>query len=129
MREADNRAKLHCIVEAALERHAHEPVALDVGALTSYADIIVVLSGNSSRQVRAIGDNVSKSLKAFGDAPIGLEGGGEGRWVLIDANDIIVHVFDGETRTLFDLEGLWSDAPRIDVEGIGDNEPASTRQA
>jgi len=109
-------AKLKTIVEAALERNAHEPVVLDVGKLTSYADTLVILSGNSTRQVRAISSHVVKALKALDEHPLGVEGADSATWMLIDANDTIVHVFDPETRELFDIEGLWSDAPRIELD-------------
>ena len=109
-------AKLKTIVEAALERNVHDPVLLDVSALTSYADTLIVMTGNSSRQVRAISSHIVKSLKAEHDHPLGVEGGDTATWILIDANDTIVHVFDPDTRQLYDIEGLWSDAPRIELD-------------
>jgi ribosome-associated protein len=111
--EDAQREKLIAIVEAALERNAQDPVVLDVRELTSYTDHLIVMSGNSTRQVRAIADHVVRALKAHGDRPLGVEGGDLATWMLIDANDVIVHVFEPETRELFDIEGLWTDAPRI----------------
>lgn len=120
------RKKLVAVVEAALERNADKPVILDVHKLTSYADCLVIMSGNSGRQVRAIVDQVVKALKANGDMPLGVEGGEDATWMLIDSNDVIVHVFDPDTRELFDLEGLWGDAPRIalDLPGLVSKEPS-----
>ena len=89
---------------------------LDVHELTSYADCLVVMNGNSTRQVRAISDNVVSALKAQGDQPLGVEGGDNATWMLIDANDVIVHVFEPDTRELFDIEGLWLDAPRVSLD-------------
>ena len=109
----DPRPKAKWIVEAALERKAERAVALDMRSLTSYADSFVILTGRSDRQVRSIAENVVKRLKERGDAPLGVEGMNDGRWVLIDANDVIVHVFDPEARVRYDLERLWSDQPRI----------------
>lgn len=114
--EESLRKKLTAVVEAALERNADKPVILDVHKLTSYADCLVVLSGGSNRQVRAIVTQVVKALKANGDMPLGVEGGDDASWMLIDANDVIVHVFDPDTRELYDLEGLWGDAPRITLD-------------
>jgi ribosome-associated protein len=108
-------AKLETIVEAALERSAHDPVVMDVSGLTSYTESLVVVSGNSARQVRAISSHVAKSLKAKHEHPLGVEGGDTASWILIDANDAIVHIFDPETREQFDLERLWADAPRIEL--------------
>jgi ribosome-associated protein len=125
MSELDRREKLQHIIEAALDRNAHDPVAMDVHELTSYTDIIVVVTGNSDRQARSIADHISKTLKDLGDPPIGVEGLDEGNWILVDANDIIVHVFEHNTRTTFDLEGLWRDAPRIEF-ALPDAEEAAT---
>ncbi len=109
-------AKLNTIVKAAVERSAHDPVLMNVGGLTSYADTLVVMHGNSARQVRAISSHIVKALKAHDEGPLGVEGGDTASWILIDANDTIIHIFDPEARELFDLEGLWGDAPRIELE-------------
>ena len=109
-------AKAKRIVEAALERMAERPVALDVRELTSYADTFIILSGRSDRQVRSISESVVQALKADGDQPLGVEGLDEGSWVLIDCNDAIVHVFDPETRERYDLERLWRDAIHLDLD-------------
>jgi len=116
------KAKL--IVDAAIERKAQRPVALDVREVTSYADTFVVVSGRSTRQVRAIADSIIQALKAAGEPPLGVEGLGEEHWVLIDAGDVVVHVFDPETRDHYALERLWSDAPEI--EGMVSGEALET---
>ena len=117
------REKARRIVEAALDRKAERPVALDMRRLTSYADTFVILTGRSDRQVRSIAESILDALKAAGDPPLGVEGLDDGNWVLIDCNDAIVHVFDAETREKYDLERLWRDAERIDlgIEGIDPN--------
>jgi ribosome-associated protein len=116
----DPREKARWIVEAALERKAERPVALDMRSLTSYADAFIVLTGRSDRQVSSIAEAVVHALKEKGDPPIGVEGLADGNWVLIDCNEVVVHVFDAETREKYDLERLWSDAARLDlgIEGI-----------
>jgi len=108
--------KAQRIVEAALDRKAEDPVVLDVRQVTSYADTFVILSGRSDRQVRAIAEEIALQLKQAGDPPLGVEGLGENRWVLIDAGDVVVHVFNPETRAHYALERLWSDAPVLEVE-------------
>ena len=112
-------AKVARIVDAALERNAERPLALDIASLTSFADAFVLLSGRSDRQVRAVADAVVEALREAGDPPLGVEGLDEGRWVLIDCNDVVVHVFDPEMRDLYALERLWSDAPTLDLAKLG----------
>jgi ribosome-associated protein len=116
MSELDPKKKALRIVEAALDLKAERPVVLDMRKLTAYADTFIVLSGRSDRQVRSIADAIVSALKSDGDQPLGVEGLDDGNWVLIDCNDAIVHVFDPETREQYDLERLWRDAPRIDLE-------------
>jgi ribosome-associated protein len=107
--------KTRRIVDAALDVKAEDVIALDVGELSSFADVFVVCTGRSDRQVRAIAEAVEKAAKQAGEPPLGIEGYAEGRWVLIDLDDVIVHVFTPETRQHYDIERLWSDAPRIAV--------------
>ena len=123
MNEVDPKKKASLIVEAALDRSAEAPIVLDVRELTSYADTFIILTGRSDRQVRSISEAVVHALKEDSDQPLGVEGLDDGNWVLIDCNDAIVHVFDPETRERYDLERLWRDAPRIDLEidGIDPN--------
>jgi ribosome-associated protein len=105
--------KTRLVVEAALDVKAEDVVALDVRELSSFADAFVVCTGRSDRQVRAIAEAIEKAVKAAGVPPLGVEGQTEGRWVLIDLDDVIVHVFQPEARAYYDIERLWSDAPRI----------------
>jgi ribosome-associated protein len=104
------------VVEAALSRKAEDLVALDVRALTSFADTFVLATGASDRQVRAIADSVREAFEAAGGRVLGVEGLEEARWVLLDLGDVIVHVFQPEVRRYYDLDRLWSDAPEIDLE-------------
>ena len=111
--EAISKAKL--IVDAALDLKGERIVALDMRELSAFADTFVIVSGRSDRHVRSIADSIVKTLRESGDPPLGVEGSDEGRWVLIDANDSIVHVFEPQTREAFDLERLWSDAQVLDL--------------
>ena len=108
--------KARAIVNAALERKAEEPVALDVSTLTSFADAFVLLVGRSHRQVRSIAEEVPRTLKQIGDPPLGVAGLDEGRCVLIDGNDVICHVFSPEAPAHYDLERLWHDAEPIELD-------------
>ena len=103
------------VVEAARSLKAEQPVALDVGALVSYADTLVLATGRSDRHARSITDAVLAALSRQGEKPLGIEGYDEGRWILVDFGDLILHVFLSEVRDHYDLERLWSDAPRMEI--------------
>jgi ribosome-associated protein len=107
--------KVRVIIEAAEDLKAEQLVALDMREVSSFADSFVIISGRSDRHVRSIADAIVHALRDAGEAPLGVEGLDEGRWVLIDANDAIVHVFEPEAREQYDLERLWSDAPSLDL--------------
>jgi ribosome-associated protein len=111
------REKLRVALEAAEEKGAEDPLALDVREVASFADTFLILTGRSDRQVRAIADAVEQALAARGEKPIGSEGQEEGRWVLIDFADLIVHVFQRDVRADYALERLWADAAVIALAG------------
>lgn len=113
--ETDRLEKARLLVEAARERKAEDVVALDVREVSSFADTFVIATGRSDRQVRAIADAIEEAAIAAGKQPLGIEGRSEGRWILIDLDDVIVHVFHPEARTFYDLERLWSDAPPLEL--------------
>jgi ribosome-associated protein len=102
-------------IEAILGKNAFDVVVLDVAELTSYADVFILCSGRSNRQVSAIADNIQASLKKKHKIkPISVEGNKDGHWVLMDYGHVIIHVFYEPVREFYDLEGLWVDAIRIE---------------
>jgi ribosome-associated protein len=107
--------KTRLVVEAALDVKAEDVVALDVREVASFADVFVVCTGRSDRHTVAIADAIEKAARSAGAPVLGVEGQAEGRWVLIDLGDVIVHVFQPEARERYDIERLWSDAPRVDL--------------
>jgi ribosome-associated protein len=109
----ESLATAKAAIAAAVEKKAVEPVLIDVCGRASYADFIAVVSGRSDRQVEAIADGVCEALAARGRRPMGREGARNGRWVLIDFGDVVVHVFYHPLREVFDIESLWIDAPRV----------------
>lgn len=111
----ESREKARLIVEAAGTLLAEEIVALDVRQAVSFADVFVVATGRSDRQVRAIGAGIAEALAKLGEKPLGIEGEEEGRWLLMDFGDVIVHVFQPEVRRHYDLERLWSEAAVLDL--------------
>lgn len=76
-------------------------------------DFFVVATGTSSRQLRTVADHIKEKGKELGSARFGIEGYETGRWVLLDYVDCVIHVFDAETRSYYDLELLWGDAPKL----------------
>jgi ribosome-associated protein len=119
--------KTRLVVDAALMVKAEDVVALDVKRLASFADVFVVATGRSDRQVRAVADSIEKAMREAGEAVLGVEGYPEGRWVLIDLADVIVHVFQPEPRARYDIERLWSDAPQLAVPQVLPAAPAEKR--
>jgi ribosome-associated protein len=109
------REKARLVAEAARDKLAEEIVALDVRQAVSFADTFIVATGRSDRHVRAIGDAIAEALARAGEKPLGVEGLEEGRWLLMDLGDVIVHVFQPDVRRHYDLERLWSDATPIDL--------------
>lgn len=102
------------LVEAFL-RKAEEITVLDVRKLTSYTDAIMIITARSERQVASIAEHIHIAMKKINNMPIGTEGMKHGTWALLDYGDLVINVFDRETRDFYDLEGLWSDAPRVDL--------------
>lgn len=109
------------IAELCLDKKAGDVVVLEMKGLTSFTDYFVICSGDSSTQLKTIADHIKETLSKapLGISPIGVEGKAHGRWVLMDYNDVVVHVFETETRDFYGLERLWLDAPRVPVSGSG----------
>lgn len=103
---------------AADERKALDIVVLDVNAISAVADRFMICNGTSDRQVKAIADAISDALAKHGEKPRAKEGYQQGTWVLMDCIDIVVHIFDEETRAFYNLEHLWHQAPRVEVPEI-----------
>lgn len=100
--------------QAASAKGGEETVIIEVGAVLAITDAFVITSGRNTRQVKTIAEEVEARLKADGGiTPLRVEGLGDSQWILLDYGDIVVHVFLDETREYYDLERLWSDAPRV----------------
>lgn len=110
--------RLDLFVQAAMGRKAEGIVVLDVRELTSIADTFIICSGRSNRQVSAIAEHIERFLKEHKIRALSVDGKKEGHWVLMDYGDIVIHVFYEETRSFYDLEGLWVDAARITMESM-----------
>ncbi len=101
-------AVLDLAVDALDELKAIDLKVLDVRELTSVTDYMVIASGNSDRQVKALADNLVQKAKDVGHRPLGIEGDQAAEWVLVDLVDVVVHVMSPNTRETYQLEKLWS---------------------
>jgi len=113
---SDLDPSLDLYVEAALGKKATNIVILDVRGITSIADVFIICSGRSNRQVAAIAEFVQRELKKHGIRPLSVEGKKEGHWVLLDYGHVVMHIFYEPVREFYDLEGLWIDAKRIEPQ-------------
>ncbi|MFA5026635.1 MAG: ribosome silencing factor [Candidatus Methylomirabilota bacterium] len=103
--------------EAAAAVKPSSLVVLDLTGLCAYADYFLVVSAESSRQLRAIADRVEEALDKVKVSMRHREGAGEAHWILLDYHDVVIHIFDDATREFYDLERLWGDAPKRQVIG------------
>ncbi len=103
-------------VGSGLDRKALDPVALDLRGLSSIADFFVILTGTSNRHVQAMAENIMEAFKSVGLSLLGSEGLREGKWVLLDYGEVVVHIFLEPVREYYDIERLWVDAPRLDLD-------------
>lgn len=105
-------------VDALEELKGKDIAELDVSALTSVTDVMLVASGTSTRHVTALANNVVEKIKQAGLRPLGVEGQAGSDWVLVDLGDVVVHVMLPDTRRLYDLERLWADLPADSEEEV-----------
>jgi ribosome-associated protein len=110
-------AGLERAAELALERKGREVLGMDLRDISSATDAFLLASGTSDIQVRAIAEHIIDELKKESVRPKHVEGLQEGRWILVDYFDFVVHVFHVEARDFYQLEVLWGDAPQRHFEG------------
>lgn len=106
------------IADAALEKQAEALEIIDVTNKVDYACYLVICSGRSDRHVDAIATASEIAMKKLGIHPLGVEGREANQWVLIDFNDVILHIFEDQKRGYYDLDSLWIDAKRIPVRKV-----------
>ena len=110
---------------AAADKLASDIVLIDVSDRLAITDVFVIATGNNERQVEAIVDEVEEKLRLAGTKPLRREGRRDGRWVLLDYAEIVVHVQHAEERTFYALERLWKDCPVIEFTPAGPPAPAA----
>ena len=122
MADAQLMDSLRIAAQAAADKKAFQIVGFEVSELTSYTDSILICSGASDRQVAAIVNAIQRQLKEAGRRPIHVEGERRADWVLLDYGEFVIHVFTEERRTYYGLDGLWGDAPKLDLVALGIDE-------
>jgi len=111
------------------DNRARDILVLDLREATPLVDFFVIATANSRRQSHAIGSEIDQEMKRLGEHKLGIEGSEEGRWILIDYGDFVVHVFSGEARNYYALEDIWGDAPRLDWQDPDRVRPAPRGEA
>jgi ribosome-associated protein len=96
------------------DNRGKEILLLDLRKATPLVDFFVIITASSRRQSHAIASEIDQEMKRIGEHKLGIEGSEEGRWILIDYGDFVVHIFSAEARTYYALEEIWGDAPRLD---------------
>ena len=114
-KDKESRERALLCINASLEKKAKDMLVLNVSEISAFADYFIICSGTSDRQVRAVAGSIQESLKKAGILPLGVEGDDAARWILLDYDDVIIHVFLESARAFYDLERLWSEAPRMAV--------------
>lgn len=109
---------LQMAVKAADDKKAENIVVLNMKGISLISDYFLICHGNSEKQVQAIATEIKKSAQENEMELKRLEGFDQARWVLIDLNDVVVHVFHKDERLYYNLEKLWGDAPTVDIEGV-----------
>ena len=111
-----SRALEHARLAARIadDNRAKEIVLLDLRQATPLLDFFVIATANSRRQSHAIASEIDAEMKKLGERKLGLEGSEEGRWILIDYGDFVVHIFSAEGRSYYALEEIWGDAPQLE---------------
>ena len=105
--------------EVAAAHKAERPLIWEVTELVDYADYFVICSGRSTRHVQAIAEHIEAALSQRRVKPLGIEGLIEGHWVLLDLDDVVVHIFYHPVRAFYDLEGLWWEARQVEFSEKG----------
>jgi ribosome-associated protein len=100
--------------QVAADHKARDIVVLDMRGITPLYDFFVIATGHSRRQIHTLAEETDAALRAEGDRRLAIEGYEASKWVVQDYGDIVVHVFDQESRSYYSLEELWADAPHID---------------
>jgi ribosome-associated protein len=111
--QVSDQEKALLMARIAMQKKPQDPVLLDVESSSSFTHFFLILSGTSTRQTQALASHLQETLGKMGIRPQGIEGQETGQWILMDYDEVVVHIFYESIRGFYDLEGLWIEAPRI----------------
>ena len=109
---------LKIALKAADDKKAYDILALDISRIASFASYFLFCTGDSSRQIQAVADEIEKQLKIAGIHPSHIEGYQNSEWILMDYFDMVIHIFSKEARAFYDLERLWRDGKKLDTQKL-----------
>jgi len=115
VKKNESARRLLLCINAVLQKKAKNIVVLNIKELSSFTDYMLICSGATDRQVKAVSDAIQEYLKKEGIRPLGIEGASSAEWILLDYDDVVISVFQEETRSFYGLENLW-DAPRMEID-------------
>ncbi len=110
-----SRQKALLVADLARSKKAEDIVMLDMRKISNITDFFIILTAGSTRRAQTITDNIENGLRKVDESLSSIEGYQEARWILVDAYDVVAHVFTGDLRRFYNLEGLWGDAPRVRI--------------
>jgi ribosome-associated protein len=118
IKRINRKAKAFAITAARLagERHCTDIVVLDLRKVSQITDYFLIVTGTSDRQMRSVADEITDQAERYDCSLFGRAGYEQGRWVLLDFIDVVVHIFDSQSRGYYDLEMLWGDAKRLKID-------------
>lgn len=119
MSNSKSNDMLNIVVKALQDKKAEDIRVIDISKLTIISDYFVIAHGNNPNQVQAIVDNVTEQMYKAGYDEPKIEGYSNASWVLLDYNDIIIHVFSKEDRLFYNLERIWKDGTEVDISTLG----------
>jgi ribosome-associated protein len=112
--------KISLLADWLYDKKGSDIKARDVRGLSSIADAVLIVSAGSTRHAQSLADTLMEQLKENNMDYMGMEGYRSGNWILVDCNDVLVHIFQGQNRSFYNLEGLYSDSREIELEFEGD---------
>ena len=119
---------LQTVVRAIDDKKGSDIVVLDISQVASFTDYFVICTGTSTTQMQTVVDAVRERLREDGVRPLHMEGYKVAEWILLDYGSLVVHVFSSKARSFYDLERLWRDGRRLDVEDLLKAKPSQTKQ-
>ena len=118
IQEKSGLERVKICAQAALDTKAEDLVILDVRGIASFADYFIIMNGRSTRHVQGLAEALEGAMRSKRISAAKAEGIADGMWVLLDFDDVVVHIFYHEQRSFYDLEGLWHDAPRLELAEV-----------